>query len=273
MLPCHSIMNLPLEILFYIFQYLSIEDRIPLRAVCSSWKSLLFHPVVLRHLNFSARFTAWEHRHEHYLNFALSHATDVVSLRFFQCIFFTRTNLREASLNGKFKKLKLLSFARTTMCVSVVTSILQGTAWLEHLDFVQADLQDSYNVATTIIKCASHSLRYLRFPPSFARYETVDKVLDSCVHLEIVSLTHSILHIDTARAILHRRRSQKIKKLIFTEDFDYSDNNYVDRLVENMEAVVEGPVLCVCDTPITEDRKSLLRNLKVCVCNCGMKFD
>ena len=274
MLPFHnSIMNLPLEILFIIFQHLSIEDRIPLRAVSKSWKSLLFHPFLLRRLNFSATSILWEYWHEHYVDFALTRATEVLSLRFFQCQLFSGLSLREASLDGKFKKLKHLSFARTALGDSVVNTILHGAEYLEHLDLAEAELQDSDNVATTIIKCASHSLRYLRFPPAFRRIETVHKVLDSCVRLKTVSLTHSMLPIETTRALLHGKRCQNIKKLILTVDHFKSDNNFIVRLVENMEAVVRSPVLCVCDTRITEDKKSLLKNLKISVCNCGVKFD
>ena len=105
----NSIMNLPLEILFLIFQHLSIEERMPLRLVSRSWKSLLFHPAVLRHLNFSAIWEEWEHWHEHYVDFALAHATNVLSLRFFQCQLFSGWGLKEASLDGKFMKLKHLS--------------------------------------------------------------------------------------------------------------------------------------------------------------------
>ena len=81
-----------------------------------------------------------------------------------------------------------------------------------------------------------------------------------------------MLPIETTQAILDGKRYNNVKKLILTVDNFKSDNNFIVQLVENMEAVVQGPVLCVCDTEITEDKRSLLKNLKISVCNCGVKF-
>ena len=147
-----SFMMLPLEILFLIFQHLRIEERIPLRLVCKTWNTLLFHPVVLRRLKFYEFEACWELWYERYVDMALSLATDVRWLSFFQyeCLGseMSGRSLLDASQNGKFKRLKYLSLIRTTLEDSVVIIILQGTECLQHLHFVQLTTEPRDHVAT-----------------------------------------------------------------------------------------------------------------------------
>lgn len=269
-------MMLPIEILFVIFKHLRIEERIPLRLVCKSWNTLLFHPVVLRRLKFSA-FDAWEPWFERYVDIALSFAADVRSLSFFQyeCVSFWMSgrSLLDASENGKFKRLKYLSLIRTTLEDSVLITILQGTECLQHLHFVELTTQPCDDVATTIGKCAAHSLRYFTFPELWMR-RTVDMVLDCCINLEFISIQHSQLNVYTMRAMLHRTKCENLKKVAITVDYERSVgiDDFLFRLMEDMDAAKASPVPCLCDTKITEHQRTLFKDLNILVCNCGVRF-
>ena len=92
---------------------------------------------------------------------------------------------------------------------------------LEHLHFVELTTQPRDNVATTIVKCADHLLRYFTFPELWMR-RTVNMVLDCCINLEFISIQQSQLNANTMSAILHRTKCANLKKVAITVDYKRS---------------------------------------------------
>lgn len=247
-------MMLPLDILFYIFKYLRIEERLRLRTVCRRWSTLLIYPAVLRNLDFSAELESdWEVFDERYLDIALFHATSVVSLRLFQCDSpegqLSWRSLIQASRNGKLKRLKHLSLGRTSLCDKDIIKILEGTQSLEHLDLLNTSYGE--DVATNIAIFTSHSQRYLRFPDftSYWRREKVENILDSCRNLECFSITKNIFTVSQMKSLLHQKKWRNIKKVKLHVDYEdpiRSDEDYIIRLVQILGPISSSPAVCLC---------------------------
>ena len=91
---------------------------------------------------------------------------------------------------------------------------------------------------------------------------TVDMFLDCCINLKCISIQHSQLNVDTMHAILHRTKCANLKKKAITVDYERSVgiDGFLFRLTEDVNAAKANPVLCLCETTITEQQKTLFNN-------------
>lgn len=208
----------------------------------------------------------------------------MVSLKLFQCdvdgyATLCGKSLTEASRQGKFKTLKKLTVVRTELDDAHLIQILQGTENLEHIDLF--DTRQRGYVGKSIVEFASHSLRYLRFPSGTSwNHHEVELVLDNCRTLQTISIERSMWPHDLMRSLLFQRKWCNIKRIVLTVDIDYEqyafeeygrvfDDDYVLPLVKDMAATKKpGPILCLCETPVKEDTKIMLKRLNIVLCSC-----
>lgn len=267
-------MMLPLEILLSIFQHLGLKERLRLRTVCRSWSTLLLHPAVLRHLDLSYY---WQSSDERYLDVALSYATNVVSLRLDYCdpiaTQLSGRSLIQASRNGKLKKLKLLSLVCTTLSDETMNNILEGTQTVEYLDLNVTLYGET--VANSIATFTSHSLRYMRFPERFWRRQPLENILDSCHVLECFSISIEMFSWYLMEALLCKKKWSNIKKVIIhpRSDDRKTEDYYLLRAAKNIAPIKSNLVVCLCAIPVKGYTKAILRNLKVNVCDCGLRVE
>jgi len=96
--------------------------------------------------------------------------------------------------------------------------------------------------------------------------------LNSCSDLECISITKRMFIVNQMQALLYRKKWRNIKKIVLHAGYGdtISNEDYILRLVENMDLVTSSPEVCLCDNAVMEYTKTILRRFLI-VCDCGVR--
>ena len=74
-------------------------------------------------------------------------------------------------------------------------------------------------------------------------------------------------------ALLCQKKWRNIKKVVVlaSQDDRESSDRYILRTAKSIAPIKSSLVVCLCDTQVEENTKGILRNLKVSVCDCGLR--